>query len=94
MARRSGRVFADEYQPSQEISNESGHSPGIRERDEKQMEKSRSRSSSCSSLSLINFEMDTYAEIASKDFGINGKTRLCSRRRSAPIDCLYSYFRH
>jgi len=80
MARRSARVFADEYQPSQEISNESGYSPVIRERDEKQMEESHSRSSSCSSLSLINFEMDRYAEIASqKDFGIDCKTRLCSR---------------
>ena len=81
MARRSARIFEDEYQPSEEKSQiEGGHISAIRERDEKQTEKSRSRGSSCSSPSLVNFEMDMYASVASKDSAIDGKTRLCSRQ--------------
>jgi hypothetical protein len=81
MARRSARVFADEYQPFQEeTSNESGYIPVFRERDEKQLEiKSRSRGSSCSSLSVVNFEMATCAEVASNNSARDGKARLRSR---------------
>jgi hypothetical protein len=95
MARRSARVFADEYQLSQEKApNEGCYSPAMRGRDEKQMERSLSRGSSCSSVSLVNFEMERYAEGASKDSGVEGKTRLCSRRHSAPTDYISSHFRH
>jgi hypothetical protein len=94
MARRSARVFADEYQPSQENApNEGGYIPAIRERDGKQMEKSRSRGSSCSSLSLVNFETDMYAEVASKDSGMDGMTRLCPGRHFARTDWLSSHSR-
>ena len=94
IARRSARVFADEYQPSQENApNEGDYIPSIREWDEKQMEKSRSRGSSCSSLSLINFEMDMYAEVASRDSGMDGKSRLCPGRHFAPTDWLSSHSR-
>jgi tyrosine-protein phosphatase SIW14 len=77
VARRSARVFVDEYQPSQEKSpREGGRVPAIREREEKQMENSRSRESSCSSLSLVNFEMDMYEEVVSNDSSRDGKARL------------------
>jgi hypothetical protein len=87
MARRSARVFADEYQPSQEKApREGGHIPTIRDRDEMQMELSRSRGSSCSSLSLVNIEMDAYAEVASNDSSTDGEAQLLSKHRPAPID--------
>lgn len=93
MARRSARVFADEYQLTQEKApNEGSCMPAGRERDEKQIEKSRSRGSSCSSLSLVNFEMDMYAEAASKDSDTDGETWLCSRRHTALSDWLSSHY--
>jgi hypothetical protein len=89
MARRSARVFADEYQPSQEQARrDGGHVPDIRERGAKQTEKSRSRGSSCSSLSLMNFEMDVYAEVASNDSSRDGETLLCSTLYFASNDWL------
>lgn len=91
MARRSARVYADEYQPSQEKApGEGSHILAIHERDEKQMENSRSRGSSCSSLSLVNFEMDMYAEVASNDSSRDGKARLLSTLDPAPTNWLSS----
>jgi hypothetical protein len=76
MARRSARVFADEYQPSLEINPNGGSSPVIREQEEIQTEsKSCSRDSSRSSLSLMNFGMDLSARIATNEPTGEGKTR-------------------